>query len=116
MFYNSLKQLLRSAYEECKEAINNAEEVKVCPRSKEEWDIAARRKNCSKQAVLAEEKNCTIHEKQLKYHCLINAFRNKLLEVCEAAKTIFGNAGTFFIYSLWIMKMCCLNKLSIRSD
>lgn len=87
--------LLRSAYEECKEAINNAEEVKVCPRSKEEWDIAARRKNCSKQAVLAEEKNCTIHEKQLEYHCLINAFRNKLLEVCEAAKTIFGHCAEY---------------------
>lgn len=87
---------MRSTYEECKEAINNAEEVKVCPKSKEEWDIAARRKNCSKQAVLAEGKNCTIHEKQLEYHCLINAFRNKLLEVCEAAKTMFGNAGACF--------------------
>lgn len=87
--------LLRSTYEECKEAINNAEEVKVCPRSKEEWDIAARRKNCSKQAVLAEGKNCTIHEKQLEYHCLINAFRNKLLEVCEAAKTMFGHCAEY---------------------
>lgn len=106
--------MLRSVYEDCKEANKNAEDVESCPTSKEEWDIAARRKNCSNQAVLAEEKNCTIHKKQLEYHCLINAFRNKFLEVCEAAKTIFGNAGTFF-YSLWIMKMCCLNKLSIRS-
>lgn len=89
--------MLRSTNEECKDAFNNAEDVKVCPRSKEEWDIAARRKSCSKQAVLAEGKNCTIHEKQLEYHCLINAFRNKLLEVCKAAKTIFGNAETFFL-------------------
>eukprot|EP00105_Crassostrea_gigas_P042907 XP_019927055.1 PREDICTED: uncharacterized protein LOC105338436 [Crassostrea gigas] len=87
--------LLRSTYEECKEAINNAEDVKVCPRSKEEWDIAARRKNCSKQAVLAEGKNCTIQSKQLDYHCLINAFRNKFLEVCEPAKTIFGHCAEY---------------------
>lgn len=101
MFYNSLKQLLRSTYEECKEAINNAEYVKFCPRSKEEWEIAARRKNCSKQAVLAEGKNCTIHKKQLEYHCLINAFRNKFVEVCEAAKTIFGNAETCLFLILY---------------
>lgn len=110
------KQLLRSTYEECKDAFNNAEDVKVCPRSKEEWDIAARRKNCSKQAVLAEGKNFTIKKKQLEYHCLINAFRNKFLEVCEPAKTIFGNARTcVFFNSLWILEMCCRNKLSIRS-
>lgn len=88
---------MRSAYEECKESINKAEAVKVCPMSKEEWDIAARRKNCRKQAVLAEGKNCTIQTRQSKYHCLINAFRNKFIEVCEAEKTIFGNAGTFLM-------------------
>lgn len=87
--------LLRSTNEECKDAFNNAEDVKVCPRSKEEWDIAARRKNCSKQAVLAEGKKCTIKKKQLEYHCLINAFRNKLLEVCEPAKTIFGHCAEY---------------------
>lgn len=91
--------MLRSGYEECKDAINNAKDVKLCPTSKEEWDIAARRKNCSKQAALAEGKNCTIHKKEPpEYHCLINAFRTKFLEVCEAAKTIFGNAGTCFFF------------------
>lgn len=91
--------MFRSAYEECKEAINNAEDVKLCPTSKEEWNIAARRKNCSKQAAIAGGKNCTIHIKQPEYHCLINAFRTKFLEVCEAAKTMFGNAGTWvFIF------------------
>lgn len=93
--------MLRSGYEECKDAINNAEDVKLCPTSKEEWDIAARRKNCSKQAALAEGKNCTIHKKQPEYHCLINAFRTKFLEVCEAEKTIFGNAGTCFFLFLY---------------
>lgn len=87
--------LLRSGYEECKDAINNAEDVKLCPTSKEEWDIAARRKNCSKQAALAEGKNCTIHKKPLEYHCLINAFRTKFLEVCEAEKTIFGYCAEY---------------------
>lgn len=87
--------------------------MKSCPTSKEEWDIAARKKNCRKQAALAEEKNCRVHSKQLEYHCLINAFRNKSLEVLEAAKTIFGNAGTsYFNFFYW--RLCCLYKLFIR--
>lgn len=88
-------QFLRSANGDCKEVVNNVEDVKSCPTSKEEWDIAARKKNCRKQAALAEEKNCRVHSKQLEYHCLINAFRNKSLEVCEAAKTIFGYCAEY---------------------
>lgn len=88
---NSLKQLDRGANEDCKEADYNAEVVESCPTSKEEWEIAARRKNCRKLAAEAERKNCTMNEKHPEYHCLMNALRNKLLEVCVAEKFIFGN-------------------------
>lgn len=87
--------LLRGADEDCMDAVYNAKVVKSCPTSKVEWDIAARRKNCSKLAAEAERKNCTINEKQPEYHCLINALRNKLLEVCASGKTIFGYCTEF---------------------
>lgn len=87
---NFLKQLARGANEDCTGAVNNVEVVESCPTSKIEWDIAARRKNCSRLAAEAERNNCTMNEKQPEYHCLINALRNKLLEVCVAGKIIFG--------------------------
>lgn len=87
---NSLKQLHRGGNEDCIGAVNKAEVVESCPTSKKEWDIAARRKNCSKLAAEAERTNCVMNEKQPEYHCLINALRTKLLEVCVAGKIIFG--------------------------
>lgn len=87
--------LLRGANEDCKEVVYNAEVVESCPTSKEEWEIAARRKKCRELAAEAERKNCTMNEKQPEYHCLINALRNKLLEVCVAEKLIFGHCAEF---------------------
>lgn len=88
-------QLPRGADEDCMDTVYNTEVVESCPTSKVEWDIAARRKNCSKLAAEAERKNCTMNEKQPEYHCLINALRNKLLEVCAPGKTIFGYCTEF---------------------
>lgn len=88
-------QLPRGADEDCMDAVINMEVVESCPTSKKEWDIAARRKNCSKLAAEAERKNCIMNEKQPEYHCLINALRNKLLEVCAAGKIIFGYCAEF---------------------
>lgn len=87
--------LPRGEDEGCMDAIYNAEVVESCPTSKVEWDIAARRKTCSKLAAEAERKNCIMNEKQPEYHCLINALRNKLLEVCAPGKTIFGYCTEF---------------------
>lgn len=88
-------QLPRGADEDCMNAVIYAEVVESCPTSKKEWDIAARRKNCSKLAAEAERKNCIMNEKQPEYHCLINALRNKLLEVCAAGKIILGYCAEF---------------------
>lgn len=87
--------LLRGANEDCMDAVNNAEVVESCPTSKVEWAIAARRKNCSKLAAEEERKDCIMNEKQPEYHCLINALRNKLLEVCAVGKIIFGYCAEF---------------------
>lgn len=77
----------------CQDAVYSVKVVVSCPASKEEWDAAARIKNCNKLAAEAKRKNCKINEKQPEYHCVMNALRNKLLEVCADKKTIFGNGG-----------------------
>lgn len=87
--------------------------MESCPKSKEEWDIAARKKNCNTLAAEVEGENCKINKKQLEYHCLINSFRDKYLEVCVVAKIIIGNVGIcFFFNSLWKF---CFQKYYIRS-
>lgn len=88
---NFLQQLPLSINEDCQEAFNDVKVVTSCPKSKEEWDHAARIKNCSKQAAVAKTKNCTIKEKQPEFHCVLNSLRNKLLEVCADKRIIFGN-------------------------
>lgn len=79
----------------CQKAVYNVKVVASCPKSKEEWNIAARKKNCSKIAAVAVEKNCTIDEIQPKYHCVISALRTKLLEVCADEKRILGHCAEF---------------------
>lgn len=54
------------------------------------------KKNCRALAAEGEGKICTENKKQPEYHCLINPFRNKYLEVCVVAKIIFGNVGFVF--------------------
>lgn len=58
--------------------------VTICPTSKEEWDSAARKKNCSQFVAL------DTNEERNEYHCVINAFLNATLEVCAPVKTMFG--------------------------
>lgn len=84
-----------SVNEDCQKAVNEVKIVTSCPKSKEEWDIAAVKKNCSKLAAVAKTKNCTIKEKQPEYHCVFNSLRNKLLEVCAEKRIIFGYCTEF---------------------
>lgn len=88
-------QLSRGVYEGCQDAVYNLKVVTSCPKSKEEWNIASSIKNCSAIAAVAKKKNCTIDEIHPKYHCVINAFRNKFLEVCADEKIIFGYCAEF---------------------
>lgn len=74
-----------------------------CPTSKQEWDIAASKKNCEK---LAAKALCNTSEKPYFYHCVINGFRNQTLEVCAPRKIIFGNLVYEIFYSceFWCKK------------
>lgn len=70
----------------CQEAVDSLEIVTSCPTSKIDWEIAAGKKNCEKKA---SRQNCDSLER-LKYHCVINGFRNELVEVCAPSRIIFG--------------------------
>lgn len=85
-----IQQLVRGEIRYCPEAVASAEIVSSCPDSKEAWDIAALRKNCS---GMAAQQKCTTVEK-FKYHCVINGFRNKFVEVCAPKRIIFGKLVT----------------------
>lgn len=84
-------QLVKSEIRYCPEAVASAESVSFCPDSKEAWNIAALRKNCS---GMAAQQKCTTVEK-FKYHCVINGFRNKFMEVCAPKRIIFGHCVEF---------------------
>lgn len=75
----------------CQEAVDSVKIVISCPKSKAEWDDAARMKNCS---IIASKQNCTELQK-FRYHCVINEYRSDLLEVCAPSRHIFGKGLTF---------------------
>lgn len=63
-----------------------------CPLLKENWDVAAKKKNCYD---VASRQQCSTAEK-FKYHCVINSYRNETLEVCAHNLLIFGNIFIWF--------------------
>lgn len=60
--------------------------VKFCPTTKQEWENAAKLKNCN---LTAAQQRCS-KAHQLVYHCVINEFQNETLEVCAPQKLIAG--------------------------
>lgn len=56
--------------------------VDDCPASEEKWREAAERKNCVAYASQCDE------PKRRVYHCVINEYANKILEVCAYGKII----------------------------
>lgn len=70
----------------CKDAVDSVEIVTTCPTSKTEWEIAAYKKNCER---IVSRQKCDSVER-FKYHCVINGFRNELVEVCAPSRIIFG--------------------------
>lgn len=89
-----------------------------CPTSKIEWDIAARKKNCSR---IASQQNCAPVEK-FKFHCVINGYKNETLEVCAPSRVIFGVSIYTFatliysIYSLFINYMFFLQSINFFTN
>lgn len=75
----------------CPEAVDSVEIVISCPTSKEEWANAARKKNCSR---IATKQKC-VPAYEFRYHCVINGYRNKMVEVCAPTRIIFGHCTEF---------------------
>nr|XP_022295718.1 uncharacterized protein LOC111105635 [Crassostrea virginica]XP_022295719.1 uncharacterized protein LOC111105635 [Crassostrea virginica]XP_022295720.1 uncharacterized protein LOC111105635 [Crassostrea virginica]XP_022295721.1 uncharacterized protein LOC111105635 [Crassostrea virginica]XP_022295722.1 uncharacterized protein LOC111105635 [Crassostrea virginica] len=79
----------------CGVAVESVVEVDACPTTKKEWDNAAELKNCRR---LATRQNCSPIIDRFKYHCVINSFRNRTLEVCAPEKTILGHCTEFNVH------------------
>lgn len=87
LFHFELK-LCSSLEKYCQEAVKSITKVDICPTSKEEWDKAASKKNCS---VMAAMQNCANTESFL-YYCVIDRFQKETLELCAPKTIIRGNA------------------------
>lgn len=98
----------------CQDAVDSVEIVTTCPTSKTEWEIAAYKKNCER---IVSRQKCDSVER-FKYHCVINGFRNELVEVCAPSRIIFGKkkmnyrekTSMFIKFILWIF----FNKKSFK--
>lgn len=60
--------------------------VESCPINYQEWETAAKLKNCQ---ITAAQQKCSEAEK-LVYHCVIDGFENETLEVCAPQLLITG--------------------------
>lgn len=62
--------------------------VKVgsCPTNNQEWETAAKLKNCR---ITAAEQKCSDADIFV-YHCVIDGFEKETLEVCAPQKLITG--------------------------
>ncbi|XP_062599452.1 uncharacterized protein LOC134260954 [Saccostrea cucullata] len=70
------------------------EQVDWCPRTKYDWELQARRKNCSNIVLPCFKYN-------LLYHCLINTWQNRMYSVCAAPDNILG---------IYIFHICTLSQ------
>ena len=66
--------------------VTEIEIVSSCPVTEQEHNEAARRKHCSSM-----KSTCTNQVEKLEYHCLPNAWGDKLFEMCATDKEIIGN-------------------------
>lgn len=73
----------------CPLANKTAEVVSSCPQTDEEWEKAAKRKNCE---------NITHPCHTYIYHCVINAWMNATIEVCAPSRFIIGKECTEFSF------------------
>lgn len=77
-------QITESIY--CSYTPQTVRVVDSCPESKAELKKREREKNCS---FIANIQNCT-KPANFKYHCVMNEFKNKFIEVCAVEFYIIG--------------------------
>lgn len=77
----------------------------TCPSSRSEWNRRAKQKQCTEVVLPCKKKNA------LKYHCLINTWKNLTLSVCAVPTYIIGII--VYVYNTFIQKVAQnLNSLS----
>lgn len=91
-----LLKLCSFANSKCQEAIDSMASVPFCPKSQEEWESAAKIKNCN---ITASQQTCT-NADEFVYHCVIDGFQNETLEVCAPRKLIYGNILTTIVLKI----------------
>lgn len=70
----------------CSWSSQTLQTVTSCPENTDERKVRDRKKNCES---IARKQNCTKPEK-FKYHCVMNALENALIEVCAPEHRIYG--------------------------
>lgn len=70
----------------CPEAVKSVIKVESCPTNNQEWENAAKLKNCK---ITAAQQKCSNPNKFV-YHCVIDGFESETLEVCAPQKLITG--------------------------
>lgn len=71
--------------------VRDVDRVLSCPKTEEEWIVAAKRKNCATK--IAKYPKCAFTDPP-KYHCLPNAWRNATYELCGVDTEIIGKQVT----------------------
>lgn len=69
----------------------------TCPSSRSEWNRRAKQKQCTEVVLPCKKKNA------LKYHCLINTWKNLTLSVCAVPTYIIGII--VYVYKTFIQKV-----------
>lgn len=91
IYLTLILQLCRVVNGYCPEAVKSVIKVGSCPTNKQEWENAAKLKNCK---IMAAQQKCSDADNFV-YHCVINGFENETLEVCAPQKLIIGYCTEF---------------------
>lgn len=70
----------------CPWSRKTSQTVDLCPKSREEMEVRAKKKNCGS---IAHEQKCT-GPKRIKYHCVMNELETAFIEVCAPVYRIHG--------------------------
>lgn len=96
----------------CLQSVKSKKAVGACPTSRDEWESAARKKNCE---ILALQQTC-INPDKFKYHCVINSYRNETVEVCAPTRIIIGYGYYMNYNSVTYLHLSCLWFYTPRSS
>lgn len=94
----------------CPQAVESVVSVPSCPKSKGEWENAAKLKNCK---IPAAKQKC-VNASEFVYHCVIDGFQKETLEVCAPRKLIHGNKLTYFVEYIEFLKLSIILSSKLK--